>query len=191
MFNAISIISTKFEMEADMSLAFLILLRFVHVISSFCWAGGAVINYLFVEPTAKDLAPDGTKFVAHLVNKRRFNIFMAVNSTLTVASGALLLWQLTRGELSAYIQTGPGLGFAIGSMVGIAVYLVGMFGIKPRAEQLGKIGAQVQAAGGPPTFEQAVQLQKLDKEMSALSRIDFWLVALSLALMATSRYFLF
>lgn len=174
-----------------MSIVLLIVLRFVHVISSFCWAGGAVINYLFVEPTARDLAPDGTKFVQHLVSKRKFSIFMAINSTLTVASGALLLWQLTRGQFSAYVQTGPGLGFAIGSMVGIAVYLVGMFGIKPRADQLGKIGSQVQAAGGPPTPEQATQLQKLVKEMSSLSRIDFWLVALSLALMATSRYFLF
>ena len=174
-----------------MSIAFLILLRFVHVMSSFCWAGGAVVNYLFVEPTARDLAPDGTKFVQHLVNKRKFSIFMAINSTLTVASGALLLWQLTRGQFSAYIQTGPGLGFAVGSMVGIAVYLVGMFGIKPRAEQLGKIGAEVQAAGGPPSPEQAARLQKLDREMSSFSRIDFWLVLLSLTLMATSRYFLF
>lgn len=174
-----------------MSIAFLILLRFIHVAASFCWAGGALIFYWFVEPTAKELAPDGMKFVQHLVNKRKYNVFMAITSTLTVLSGGLLLWQLTRGEFSAYVQTGPGLGFAVGSMVGIAVYLVGMFGIKPRAQQLGKIGAEIQAAGGHPTSEQTAQLQKLDKEMSSLSRIDFWLVALSLTLMATSRYFLF
>jgi uncharacterized membrane protein len=178
-------------MEADMLMFFLIVLRFAHVISSVCWAGGAFVFFLFVEPTAKALAPNGTQFVQHMINKRRYNMFMGITSTLTVLSGALLLWKLTNGQLSSYVKTGPGLGFVLGSLVGAVVYFVGIFGIKPRAEKLGKIGSEVQAAGGPPTPEQAAQLLRLDKEMSAISRIDFWLVALSLSLMATARYWWF
>ena len=170
---------------------YLILLRFAHVISSFLWAGGGFIFFLFIEPTAKALAPSGMQFVQYMINKRRYNIFMAISSTLTVLSGALLLWQLTRGQLSSYVKTGPGLGFALGSLAGIVVYFIGMFGIKPRADRLGALGAAVQAAGGPPTPEQTAQMHNLDREMSSLSRIDFWLVALSLALMATARYWLF
>ena len=174
-----------------MELFYLIVLRFAHVISSFCWAGGALIFFWFVEPTAKALAPTGMQFVQHMINKRRYNIFMGISSTLTVLSGGLLLWQITSGNLSFYMKTGPGLGFTLGALVGLAVYFVGMFGIKPRADQLGKIGAAVQAAGVPPTPEQAAQLHKLDGEMSSLSRVDFWLVALSLSLMVTARYWLF
>jgi uncharacterized membrane protein len=170
---------------------YLIVLRFFHVISSVCWAGGGFIFFLFVEPTAKAMAPMGMEFIQHMVVKRRFSIFMVIASTLTVLSGALLVWQAASGHWLAWLQTGPGLGFALGSLVGIVVYCVGMFMVNPRALRLAKIGDEIQAAGGPPTPEQGAELHKLDKEMSTYSRVDFLLVALSLALMATARYWLF
>ena len=174
-----------------MYIFYLILLRFIHVVASVCWAGGSFIIFLFVEPTAKSLAPMGMQFVQHMADKRRFNMFMVINSTLTVLSGALLLWQDASGQWLAWVQTGPGLGFALGSLAGIVVYFVGMLGVSPRAMKLAKLGEEIQKAGGPPTPAQAAELQKLDKEMSMFSKIDFWLVALSLALMATARYWLF
>jgi len=166
-------------------------LRFIHIVASVCWAGGAFIFFLFVEPTAKALEPAGMQFVQYMVTKRRFSIFMVVSSTLTVRSGALLLWQLTGLRLLDYMSSGPGLGFTLGSIAGIVVYFIGMFGVNPRAVRLGKLGGQIQAAGGPPTPEQAAELKKLDREMSTLSKIDFILVALSLALMASARYWVF
>ena len=174
-----------------MLMIYSIVLRFVHVIASVCWAGGGFVTFLFLEPTAKDLEPTGMRFLQHMIGKRRFNMFMIINSTLTVFSGALLLWNATGGNLATYMSTGPGLGFALGSLVGIAVYFVGMFGVGPRAGKLAKIGDAIQLAGGPPTPEQVAEIQKLDREMSMFSKIDFWLVALSLALMATARYWLF
>lgn len=170
---------------------YLIVLRLVHIVSSLCWAGGSFMQFLFIEPTAKALAPMGIQFVQFMVTKRRFNLFMIVNSTLTVLSGALLLWQDGSGQWLTWTKTGPGLGFVLGSAVGIAVYLVGMLGLGPRAGKLGVLGQQIQATGGVPTPAQAAELHRLDSEMSTLSMIDFWLVALSLALMATARYWLF
>ena len=174
-----------------MEMFYLIVLRFVHVIASVCWAGGGFIMYLFVEPTAKSLAPMGMQFIQHMAGKRRFNMFMVINSTLTVLSGALLLWHSTNGNLGTYMSTGPGLGFALGSLVGVAVYFVGMFGVGMRVGKMSKIGEEIQKAGGPPTPAQTAELEKLDKEVSLYSKIDFWLVALSLTLMATARYWLF
>ena len=170
---------------------YLLVLRFVHIVASVCWAGGAFIFFLFVEPTAKALAPTGMQFVQHMVTKRRFSIFMVISSTLTVLSGALLIWQLTGGQLLGYMKTGPGLGFTLGSIVGILVYFVGMFGVNPRAIRLAEIGKEIQAAGGPPTPAQAAELHKLDREMSALGLVDFVLVALALGLMASARYWMF
>ena len=172
-------------------LIYLIVLRIVHVVASVCWAGGAFIFFLFVEPTAKALAPTGMQFVQHMVVKRRYSMFMGISSTLTVLSGALLLLQFAGGQWLAWVQTGPGLGFTLGSVVGVVVYFIGMFGVKPRAERMAKIGQEIQAAGGPPTPAQGAELQKLDREMSKLGYADFVLVALSLALMATARYWLF
>jgi uncharacterized membrane protein len=174
-----------------MNIYFILFLRFIHVIASVCWAGGAFIFFLFVEPTAKALEPGGMQFVQYMVNKRRFSIFMVIASTLTVLSGALLLWQFASGRWTAYMQTGPGLGFILGSVVGSVVYGIGMFGVNPRAKQMAKIGEEIQANGGAPTPAQGAELQKLDKEMSRLGLTDFILVALSLALMGTARYWYF
>ncbi|UCD99489.1 MAG: hypothetical protein JSV42_01815 [Chloroflexota bacterium] len=170
---------------------YLLVLRLVHIVASVCWVGGAFIFFLFIEPTAKALAPSGMEFVQYMVTKRRFSIFMVIASSLTVLSGALLIWQSASGQWSEYISTGPGLGFTLGSIVGALVYLVGMFGVNPRAIKMAKIGQEIEAAGGPPTPAQSAEMQKLDKEMSILGTIDFVLVALSLALMATARYWLF
>lgn len=174
-----------------MFVLYLIVLRFVHVVASVSWAGGSAIFFLFVEPTAKALNPAGMQFVQYMVTKRRFSIFMVINSTLTVLSGALLLWQVASGRWADYLQTGPGLGFVLGSLFGVVVYCIGMFGVNPRAKKMAAIGAAIQTAGGPPSPEQGAELQKLDKEMSKLGLADFILVVISLTLMGTARYWIF
>jgi len=168
-----------------------IVLRFVHVVASVCWAGGGFVTFLFIEPTVRDLEPVGMQFLQHMTGKRRFNMFMIINSTLTVLSGALLLWHATSGNLTAYMSTGPGLGFALGSAAGIVVYFVGMFGIGMPTGKMEQIGKTVQKAGGSPTPGQVTEMQKLDKTISFYSKIDFSLVAVSLILMGTARYWLF
>jgi uncharacterized membrane protein len=172
-------------------LTYLLILRFVHIVSSVCWAGGGFIFFLFVEPTAKALAPNGMQFVQYMVTKRRFSNFMVISSTLTVSSGALLIWQYASGHWLGYMKTGAGLGFTLGSIVGMIVYFVGMLGVNPRALKLTKIGQEIQANGGAPTPDQGMELHKLDREMSFLNTADFLLVALSLALMATARFWVF
>jgi uncharacterized membrane protein len=183
--------STNKSKEFNMLGIYLLGLRFVHIVASMCWAGGGFIFFLFVDPTAKALAPTGMQFVQYMVTKRRFSIFMVISSTLTVLTGALLIWQLAGGQLLSYMKTGPGLGFTLGSIAGIVVYFVGMFGVNPRAVKLAKIGEAIKAAGGPPTPAQGAELHRLDKEMSVLSLADFILVAISLGLMASARYWIF
>ena len=174
-----------------MSTFYLIVLRFVHVVASVCWAGGGFVTFLFIGPTAKDLAPAGMQFLAHMAGKRRFNTFMVINSTLTVLSGALLLWASTGGDLATYMKTGPGLGFALGSLAGVVVYFVGMFGGGMPLGKLTQLGEEIHKAGTPPTPEQVAEMQKLEKIISVSERIDFALVLTSLILMGTARYWLF
>jgi len=131
------------------------------------------------------------QFVQFMVTKRRFSIFMVISSTLTLLSGALLLWQRAGGHWRDYVSTGPGLVFTIGSITGAVVYMIGMFGVNPRAIKLAKIGDEIQAAGGPPKPAQGAILHKLDREMSALNLADFTLVAISLVLMSSARFWVF
>jgi len=50
-----------------MELIYFITVRLVHVMASVCWAGGAFIFVLFVEPTAKAMGAGGMAFIQHMV----------------------------------------------------------------------------------------------------------------------------
>ena len=116
---------------------------------------------------------------------------MIIVSTLTIIAGAILYWRDAGGDLASWITTGPGLGFTIGTIASFLVYFVGMALITPRGKRLGALGAQIEAAGGPPTKEQMAELETLDKQLHTLEWVDFILLAIALVTMATARYWLF
>jgi uncharacterized membrane protein len=171
-----------------MNLYLILLLRIIHIVAGVCWVGGAVVHTLFIEPSAKATAPDSRKFIQYLMGRRKYGAFMGITSLLTVLAGGLLYWRSSAGFQWAWIQSGPGLMFTVGAVIGLAVYLWGTLLIAPRAARLGALGAQLEAAGGPPTPDQAAELRRLDKEMSFIGRVDFVLLAIALFAMATARY---
>jgi uncharacterized membrane protein len=175
----------------NVSLIYFIVLRALHILGGAGWLGGAVVHTFFIAPSVKDSAPEGNKFMQQLMGRHRFPLFMNLASLITVLSGALLYWRDLGGFNLTWVQTGPGLGFTIGSVVGILVYLFGLFVIKPRAEQSGSLGAAIAAAGGPPTGEQVAELERLDGELASFGRIDFTLLMISMLAMATARFWLF
>jgi uncharacterized membrane protein len=171
-----------------METIYMILLRTIHILAGVLWVGGSVIYIAFIEPTVKATAPASQKFMQHLMSRQRYSLFMNVTSGLTVLAGALLYWRDTGGRILAWAQTGPGLGFTLGALAAIVVYLLGFFMIRPRAERLSALGKQIGMAGGPPTPEQAAELNTLDKEMGTLGRVDAVLLTVALVLMGTARY---
>lgn len=173
-----------------MALLYLIVLRLVHVLASVCWSGGVLIFFLFIEPTSHALGPAGMAFIQHMVEKRGYSIFMGITSILTVASGALLFWEDASGDWLAWMGTGPGLVFTLGSAVGLVVFSLGMFWVKPRAERAVALAGEIQAGGGVPSAAQGEELGRIGRELSSLGRIEFLLMALSLAAMAVARYWL-
>jgi uncharacterized membrane protein len=173
-----------------MDTIYLILLRTIHILAGVLWVGGSVIYITFIEPTVKATAPASQKFMQHFMGRQRYSLFMNVTSGLTVLAGALLYWRDTNGQILHWVQTGPGLGFTLGSLFAITVYLIGFFMIRPRAERLMSLSKQIGKAGGPPTSEQAAELGILDKEMGKIGRWDAALLTISLVLMGTARYWI-
>lgn len=171
-----------------MNIYLLILLRLVHIVAGVLWVGGAVIHTFFIEPTAKATAPESQKFIQYFMNRRHYSQFMGITSMLTVAAGAVLFWQASGGLQWSWLTSGPGIVYSLGAVHGIAVFILGMVMIKPRAERLGALGAAIGAAGGVPTPGQVAELRKLDGEMTRLGWADFVLLAVALATMATARY---
>jgi len=165
-----------------------LILRIVHIVAGVCWVGGAIIHTAFIEPSVKASAPDSGKFMQYFMGRRRFGLFMNVSSGLTVLAGALLYWRASGGIQWPWVASGPGLVFTVGSVVGIAVYLLGFFMIRPRVQRLEAMGQAIGAAGGPPNPAQVAELRKVDREMSIIGRVDFVMLAIALLAMATARY---
>ncbi|HMQ29736.1 MAG TPA: hypothetical protein PKD53_03370 [Chloroflexaceae bacterium] len=168
----------------------LITLRLLHIAGGALWAGAAIAYLFFFAPTAQGLGPAGPRFTQDLMNKHRYPLFMNVSSMLTIVAGLGLLWLVSGGLRAAWMLSGPGMGFTIGSVAAIAAFGVGFFGIRPRAQRMGAIGAAIEAAGGPPTAEQSAELQRLRVELHRLEQWDVGLLIVSLVTMATARYWM-
>ena len=58
----------------------------------------------------------------------------------------------------------------------------------PTAKKLGDLGASVRAAGGPPSAEQAAEMQRLQGRLAGAMKVAAVLVVATAALMAVARY---
>lgn len=167
------------------------LMRLVHVFAGVLWVGAGFLFLFFISPSVKATAPNGQKFLQHFIVRRKYPAFMSTVAILTVLSGAVLYWRIAGGDLGGWLQTGPGIGFTIGSVTAILVIPLGMFFLGPKTERLGSLSAQLEAAGGPPNQDQLAEIHKVDQELHTLEWIDFILLLISVVTMATARYWLF
>jgi hypothetical protein len=169
----------------------LVLLRVVHITAGVLWVGSAVFYLIFVDPVVKTLGPAAPRFMQELIEKRKYPIFMFVVSSLTILAGAKLYWDDSGGLKQMWIKSDVGLGYTIGSVAALLAYIVGFFFLRPRAERMGALGKQIGMAGGPPSAAHAAELEKLDREILLVERIDAYLLIISLVVMATARYWSF
>lgn len=170
---------------------YILLLRTVHILAGVLWVGSAIFYLLFVEPSVKALGAAGPKFLQDLIDRRRYPLYMNAVSALTLLAGLLLYWNTSGGLQLAWVRTGPGMGFTLGSLVALVVYAIGFLLLRPRAERMGQLGQAIGRAGGPPTPAQAAELHKLGEEMTSIGRWDAILLTVSLIAMATARYWAF
>ncbi len=175
----------------DLNTIYLITLRVTHIVAGALWVGSGVYYFLFVEPTVKDLGPAGPQFMRNFMGKRKVPLFMNVVSSLTILAGILLYWSTSGGLSAAWLTSGPGIGFTLGSLTAFVVYGIGFFMIRPRAQRIAVIGNTIAMAGGPPSAEQGMEMQQLSGEMFRIERVDVILLLASLVFMATARYWTF
>ena len=168
----------------------LIALRILHIIAGILWAGGALHFFLFIGPTVKATAPDSQKFMGHLLTQKRWSQFMSAMSVLTILAGGALYYRL--GSVNwGWVTTGPGIGFTIGALAGLLVFAIGNFMLGPRTVHLGRISQEIQANGGSPSSKQAAILQRTQRELEILGKVDFVLILIALLAMSTARYWTF
>jgi uncharacterized membrane protein len=171
-----------------MNVYLLLLLRTIHIFAGVMWVGSAIFYLFLVGPTVKSIGPSGQKFMDHFIGRQRYPMYMGIIATLTIVSG-ILLFPSTSGSFQiSWMKTGPGLGFTIGSLVGIAVFFVGGLMVKPRVDKLGKLGQQLSTAGSSSSPSLLMEIEEADQKLRQAEYLDFILLSVSLLLMAIARY---
>jgi hypothetical protein len=166
----------------------LIAFRLLHIVSAVLWAGGAILFFLYIEPSIAKLGPDAEKFAAEFITRRRVPIYFAVVSTLTVLGGVLLYWRDSGGLQIAWITTPTGLALTVGAIAAIIAWLGGNLLIKSAVERVTEIGAEMKAAGGPPPAELMAQMHAAQERLHSIGLWETVLILVAVVAMSTARY---
>jgi hypothetical protein len=163
-----------------------VVLRIVHIVFGVLWVGGAALFFLYVEPTINKLGPDAEKFVDEMVNRRKIPIYFVVINTLTVIAGLVLYFRNAGG---LQLWTSPtGIGFTIGGLAAIGAWLGGNLLIPRALAELGTIGAEMKAAGGPPSDALLARLHGTQERLRLVGLVDLILLLVAVVAMAIARY---
>ncbi len=165
-----------------------IVLRLFHIFGGVFWFGSLVVYVRYLEPAAKATATAGQQFMQQLMMRQKFGNAVTGAAVLNVAAGILLYLKDSGGLQSAWITTPVGLGFTTGAVLGITALTIALLGVFRPSLRLQALAGQIASAGGPPTPEQAAELNRLNQGISQRLRVVLVFVTLALAAMATARY---
>lgn len=168
---------------------YMIVLRLIHIFSGVFWVGTAFFMGRFLFPTVSEMGEVGGQFMDRLVNGTRLDQAMPVASILTVLSGLLMYWPVSGGLNLAWITSGTGVALTVGALAGVAAFLDGLLRISPVVKRMETLSAQVKAAGGPPSPEQARELKALQNRAMKLNDHSIILLVVALLGMSTAQYF--
>ena len=168
----------------------MLVLRLFHIVAGVLWVGSAFLFTGFIGPSAAEVAPTAGPLLSVAVKKRRVARVISWLSITTVIAGWLiwLRYVLSMGSAMDFIGTPFGLVLTIGGILATIAAYVGITGIGRNVERLVDLGDTIAASGGPPTAEQAAQLQHLGSELERHGKVDLVLLLLAVAAMATARY---
>jgi uncharacterized membrane protein len=165
-----------------------IILRVIHIGAGAFWVGAAFVLFLFVQPSVKDLGPEGQRFMGHLATRKRLPLMITLSGVVTVLAGLLLYWRASGGLDVDWITSGPGLGFTVGALAAIVTLALGLSITKPAVDRIGALGQEIASRGGQPTPEQGDEMRRLQARTVAVGRVTMVLLAIAVVAMAVARY---
>jgi len=165
----------------------IIILRIIHIFCGIFWAGYALFNYYYLQPTVKALGPDGQKTMQHLSQKTNFLTIIYTAATLTVLSGIAIYWILFGFHLS-FITSGYGAVLTIGAIAGITGWFIVITVIRKIFVDMETTGAAIQASGNPPDASLISKMQSLVGRLGKLGRIALIFLIIAILCMSSARF---
>jgi hypothetical protein len=165
-----------------------VVLRLIHVLGGAFWLGSAVTLFVFLQPTAQATAPEGQRFMLHLLRNRRFTDVVLGAALLTGAAGAILFWRDTNGLDVKLMLQSEHLGFTVGGVAGGLALLGFVFVGYPAGRRLIAIGSRLEADRRPPNEDEQRSLASAQQVLGRVGPTVLAFLIVAAAAMATARY---
>jgi hypothetical protein len=169
---------------------FMLVLRFLHIVSGVLWVGSAFLFVAVIGPSAAEVGPSAGPLMAAAVKKRKVaKVITGLGFTNVIAGWVMWVRDLNdAGGFGDWIGSNFGLALTIGGVVATITAFVGSIGVGGNVERLVDLGGEVAASGGPPTPEQQARLDRLSSALKRFGQIDLFLLFVAVTAMATARY---
>lgn len=165
-----------------------LILRLIHILSGAFWLGAAFTMFLFLQPTARATAPEGQRFMLHLLRNRRFSEVVLAAAAMTVGAGAILFWRGSNGLQLTWITQSPGLGLTVGSVAALVAFLLFASIAYPSGRRLVDVGNRLEVERRPPTEDEMRVLADAQRVLRRVGVANLVLLATAAAAMSTARY---
>lgn len=164
----------------------MVILRLIHIVSGIFWAGATFFLVSFVSPAVQATGPEGQKFMRQMGLKSGMSNALAATASLAAISGLIMYGLIS--DLDLDMMSGTYLTvLGIGSVAGIAGWIVGYAVQNRSTRRMQKIAAEIESSGGPPTPEQMAEMQGLAQRVGQGSRVTAVLLTIAVVCMAAAQ----
>jgi uncharacterized membrane protein len=166
----------------------IVVLRLLHITGGVFWVGAVLVAVFFVEPTAKALGSNGSRFLAHLIARRRLADVMAVAAITAIGAGAVLYWLDSGGLHLAWITSPSGLAFTTGAVTAIAALAIAVFFLKPGYDRVAEIGQRAFMNRDELSDVERVEIERIEGRLERPGLLQAGLLLVTVGAMAIARY---
>ncbi|MFN2590195.1 MAG: hypothetical protein ABR518_05450 [Actinomycetota bacterium] len=169
---------------------FMLVFRFLHIVSAVLWVGSVFAFVVFVGPSAGQVGPSAGPLLTAIVKQRKYaKVVSGLGATTVLAGWVMWLHNMqVYGSLYRWVTTRFGLVITIGAALATTAWFLGTLGVGRNVERVVTMGGEIAASGAPPTPEQQATMTRLQGLTKRLGRIVLALLVLAATAMATARY---
>ena len=144
-------------------------LRLLHILSGAFWFGAVIFSVRFLMPSLSAVGPAGGPIMAQLNQRGMTRAFMG-SAIVNLISGIWLMFIVSGGAPGEWMKTGMGRMIGAGAACAILAMIIGVIVNPPAVKRLGQIAAAAAKRGGPPSPEEAAEVQRLHARSGSGSR---------------------
>lgn len=165
----------------------MLILRLTHIFAGVFWVGATLTTSFYLRLTAGAKEDSDLQVMQHLIAKTQLSTAMTMAGILTVLAGYSMYWLDSDGFSSAWLHSGPGIGFAIGGASGLLGLIFRILANKNMAK-LSRVAAESKER---PDSQQSQKLVSLQKSQARFNMLNTWALIIAALFMATARYLVF